>query len=505
MEPPHSLSEVDTFLATCKAVQSAAITIHRRFNSQWNARQPFERLPDEIIHEILQDVLADGTRRPGYTRRPPAYFASQQALRRISSRWNHIILSSAQFWSTLCCTDAPRNRFKMALEKSRNAGLHVICRPSDHCAYFVDRMLEESHRWVSLDILYSEPWKAGLSMDHPMPRLSLIRINARDETLSGFPAEHSLAIVTLILVRGLDWNKTLFTRLRALELTGGHPWPRAGKLLEIVAANPHLERLVFMEMDILPSRNNRGDMDSNVFRVPAPNLRYISFPMGCTPSLVIDFLSHLILQPTTAIRITSYARAGLNIARETDSLWGYIAERIQQLPDTCSVAIRAFGGVDLACPPTNPIIKVDFTWWYYSRSREQGLQDLVNKLGPLFQGERELRLIPLSWSPPQYRTPMAVGLWGRSLPQLTRLTVPNELWALELLATAQEDGGWSYPSMQRLGVLGGGWQPKLVELVENRRRDANVKTIETVVLEDVKVDQKDLDALRKVVNEVVVM
>ncbi|KAG8895568.1 hypothetical protein FRC01_012311, partial [Tulasnella sp. 417] len=84
------------------------------------------------------------------------------------------------------------------------------------------------------------------------------------------------------------------------------------------------------------------------------------------------------------------------------------------------------------------------------------------------------------------------------------LTVPNAPWELEYLTNPKLNYGWVSPNLERLRLLGGEWQPKLLELLENRREAPEVKTIETIVLEHVSVDAKSLKALKQLVKEVVV-
>lgn len=98
-----------------------------------------------------------------------------------------------------------------------------------------------------------------------------------------------------------------------------------------------------------------------------------------------------------------------------------------------------------------------------------------------------------------------MDLWSQRLPRLSRLAVPSNSWALDRLTTPQPEYGWAYPDLQRLRLLGGEWQTKLVELAENRRGEATVKTIEAIVLERIHVEPQNLEALGELVREVVVV
>ncbi|KAG8901066.1 hypothetical protein FRC01_009938 [Tulasnella sp. 417] len=116
---------------------------------------------------------------------------------------------------------------------------------------------------------------------------------------------------------------------------------------------------------------------------------------------------------------------------------------------------------------------------------------------------RELRFSGLESTLGPWSLPKILGLWAQCLPQPSRLAVPSDSWALDHLKNLQEYG-WAYPNLQHLRLLGGEWKPQLVELLANRRAESAVEAIETIVLENIHVGPQHLEAMKALVNEVVV-
>ncbi|KIO33631.1 hypothetical protein M407DRAFT_241004 [Tulasnella calospora MUT 4182] len=117
---------------------------------------------------------------------------------------------------------------------------------------------------------------------------------------------------------------------------------------------------------------------------------------------------------------------------------------------------------------------------------------------------RELRFAGRESTFGPWSLPKVLGLWSQRLPHLSSLAVPSDSWALDHLTKSQPEHGWAYPNLQRLRLLGGKWQSKLVELAKNRRDEPSVKTIESIGLEDIYVEPRDLSTLKELVGEVVV-
>ncbi|KAG9048062.1 hypothetical protein FS837_000833 [Tulasnella sp. UAMH 9824] len=495
-----SFTEAEQVLMACKAIRSAATGIRLSLLHQWNARQPINQLPNELLQEILQIAFVGDEL--GRIRRPTEFFARQQALRRVSSRWNQFINSSPTFWNTLCCTDTRRKRFEIALEKSGNAGLHVICKFGNYCDRFAERMAEASHRWISLDILYRSWWSKPLLL--PTPMLINLRVNAEGLQLPALPTQHAPGLsVVLMHTTGFRWEIAPATGLRSLELTAVCPGPKLGQLLDIVAANPCLERLIIRDMAF--SRPT-----TEVRNVTAPNLQYLGCPAPSTSEGHVDFITHLIIPSSCSVHFRMYAGEFVgNIPRLIEKLFGYTCERVNQLDQTLSVGVRLdsgyWWGVVLSCPPINPTIIVRFSWWLHRLSNEDGLRIIADQLEPAFRGTRELSFAGTESPVGPRSLPKIMELWPQRLPRLSRLAVPSDPWALDRLKTSQPEYGWAYPELQRLRLLGGEWQSKLIELAENRRRESTVKTIEAIVLEDVHVEPQNLKALEELVSEVVVV
>ncbi|KAG8914728.1 hypothetical protein FRC00_011276 [Tulasnella sp. 408] len=498
---PSSVAEADQVLKACRAIRSAATGIRLSLLNQWNARQPIGQLPNELLHEILQRAFVDDEL--GRIRRPTAYFTRQQALRRVSSRWNQLINSSPSFWNTLCCTDTRRKRFEIALEKSGNVGLHVFCKFSKYCDRFAERMAEASHRWVSLDIIYNSWWNKSLLL--PKPLLMNLRVNGRGYRLPALPTQYAPGLsVVLIHTTGFPWEIAPAMDLRALDLTSVCPGPDLGQLLDIVSANPRLERLRIGDMWL--SRPTTPGLRN----IAAPNLRYLGFPTPSTRETFIDFITHLIIPPSCSVHIRMSAGEIVdNIPGLIEKLFGYTCERVNQLDQTLSVGVRLdsgyWWGVVLSCPPINPTITVRFSWWLHRLSTEEGLRIIADQLEPAFRGTRELCFAGTESPMGPWSLPKIMDLWSQRLPRLSRLTVPSNSWALDRLTTPQPEYGWAYPNLQRLRLVGGGWQSTLVELTENRRGESTVKTIETIVLENIHVEPQNLEALGGLVGELVVV
>ncbi|KAG8914727.1 hypothetical protein FRC00_011275 [Tulasnella sp. 408] len=501
-EAPSSLSEAESFLSACRAIRTTAAKIRFSIMDQQNGRQRVNQLPNEILHEILQYAIADNGH--GYVRRPTAYFAKQQALRRVSSHWNQIITSSPYFWNTLSCIDMQRNRFEIALEKSRNVGLHVICRSSGHCRRFAERMSEVSQRWVSLDILYEYYWDNHLP--RPAPMLKSLIINGQTMQLPELPTQHAQGLsVVLHHATGFGWNTAPVTGLRALELTAVYPAPGLGQLFDIIAANPCLERLSIGDTYL------NSDPKSKLRKITMSNLRYIGCPTPATSVGLIDLITHLVVPPNCSLNIRMYAGDVVqNFSELASKLFGYICERINILDPTFSVEMQLYqgwlGGLVLACPPTNPVIFVRFSWWVDKFAIEEGLRHIIDALEPAFRGTRELRFSGKEYASAVWKLPQLSKLFIQSLPHLSRLAVPSTSWALEYLAYPESTHGpWVCPNLQHLRLLGGVWQPKLlVKLLEKRRDEQAVKSIETILLENIDAEARDLETLKELVSEVVV-
>ncbi|KAG8919728.1 hypothetical protein FRC01_001145, partial [Tulasnella sp. 417] len=501
-EVPSPLSEAEGSLSTSRAIRSVTVRIPFSALGERTARQPITQLPNEVLHEILQSALDYD--RTGYTRRPTTYFARQQALRRVSSHWNQVISSSPFFWNTLCCVDTRRKRFKIALEKSGNVGLHVICRSGAHCRRFAERMSEVSQRWASLDILYDIYWEDHIPLSAPM--LNSIIINGQTMQLPPLPTRYAQGLsIVLSRVNDFTWDIAPLTGLRALELTAVDPTPKLGQLLDIMAANPCLERFSMSDKYLNP------DPEANLRMITMPNLRYIGCPTTATSEGLIDLITHLAVQSDCRLNLRMYAGEIVpDLSKLIGKLFGYLRERINRLDPTFSVGLHldsgSWSGMVLECPSANPVIFVRFSWWVDKFPVEQGIRDIVEELEPVFRCARELRfsgeefvMYRASWSLLELSE-----LFAQRLLHLSRLAVPSAPWALEYLKNPKPDHGWVSPNLRHLRLLGGGWQPNLLELLENRRHEPAVKTIERIILENIDVEPQDLQALKELVSEVVV-
>ncbi|KIO33632.1 hypothetical protein M407DRAFT_17593 [Tulasnella calospora MUT 4182] len=197
-----------------------------------------------------------------------------------------------------------------------------------------------------------------------------------------------------------------------------------------------------------------------------------------------------------------------DLSELVSKLFGYICERINRLDQTFSVGLRFdsgwYGDMVLECPPTNPVIFLRFSWWDRKLSIEQGLRHIADELEPAFRGTRELRFSGQESARGRWSLPKIPRLFTERLPYISRLAVPSAPWALEYLANPEPRHGWVSPHLQHLRLLGGEWQPKLVELLKNRRDEPDVKIIETIVLENVHVNPSNLEILTELVGEVVV-
>lgn len=498
VEQTSSLSDAELLLSACREIRSAATKIRTSAQNQWNAYQEVGQLPNEVLHEILLNALVDN--KVGYIRRPTSCFVRQQALRRISSHWNQIITSSPYFWNTLCCIDFRRKRFEIALEKSRNVGLHITCRSSNYCRRFAERMSAESHRWISLDILYDTYWDDHFPL--PTPRLNGFRANGQGWEVPTPPTEHAQGLsLVLYHATGFQWNTPL-PSLYALELTGVSPAPAVEKLLDIVAVNPRLERLVIdaMSPHSLPAT-------TNLRKVTAPNLRYIGFSTLSTSETSVDFITHLIVAPTTYVHIRIYAGEAFDsIPGLINKLIGYLCDRTNQLDESFAVGIRIDPshrkGVILECPPTNPILKVRFGWWTHRLSVQDGLRAIVDVMEPAFRGKRELCFSPENTSFSDWSLSKIIGPWGQRLPHLSHLAIPSSSWTLDTLTHRPPEGEWAYPNLQHLRLLGSEWQSGLVDLARNRQNEPTVKTLESLVLERINAEPQSLEELKALVGEV---
>ncbi|KIO33633.1 hypothetical protein M407DRAFT_17594 [Tulasnella calospora MUT 4182] len=500
-EEPPSFIEAEHVLMACRAVQPAATGFRFSLLGQWNARQHVSQLPNELLHEILQTALVDDEL--GYIRRPTAYFTRQQALRRVSSHWNQVISSSPYFWNTLYCRDAKRKHFEISLEKSRNVGLHVICRSSKYCRRFAERMSEASQRWMSLDIVYNNHWRNYLLL--PTPMLINLRVNGQGLRLPALPTQHAQGLsVVLMHTTSFRWEMAPVTNLRALELTEVCPVLGIRQLLDIVAANPYLERLSFSHMS-WGSRPTTAELHN----VIAPNLRYLGCPTPATSESFLDFITHLIILPSCSVHVRVYAGEVVgNIPKLIERLFGYTCERVNLLDQTLPVELRldpgSWGGVVLSCPPTNPTMLVRFSWWLYRLSSEEGLRAIADQLEPAFRNMRELRFAGPESTFSPWSLPKILGLWSQRLPRLSSLAIPTDSWALDHLTSFQSEYGWAYPNLQRLRLSGGEWQSKLEGPLAKRRDEPAVKHIKNIVLDGFHVEPKDLEALKALVNEVIV-
>ncbi|KAG9012166.1 hypothetical protein FRB90_006815 [Tulasnella sp. 427] len=464
-------------------------------DSRWNADQKINQLPNEILHEIFEHVLADGSHL-GYMGRPTTYFTRQQGLRRISSHWNQIITSSPYFWNTLCCTDVTRRRFKIALNKSRNVGLHIFCRTSNHCRRFVNQVADESHRWITLHTIHNDFWDSKFPLS--IPKLNTLRINSPDLDLPELPQEHGPALsLTLFGGSEFDWDVPI-TRLRTLELTRVKPPPSVDKILEIVAASSALERLVLADMGI-------GSL-SEPRRVEAPNLRYLGFPTLATDEDYLKLAECLILPPTAVINIRIFVKDSVVMGKVVVMLFQYACKRVQLLDETFSVGIRTESSIILECPPKNPIVKVQCAWSTSTHPMEEGLRDIGVSLRPLFQESRELRFAPDDTSNrEEWKTSKVLENFGRVLHELSNLTIPSAPWALDVLASRWDDGLWLYPALLHLRLHQGEWRPELMKVVEARFRAQGVLEIGKLALEGVGLcPGGNLEMLRTMINDVIV-
>ncbi|KAG9012164.1 hypothetical protein FRB90_006813 [Tulasnella sp. 427] len=287
--------------------------------------------------------------------------------------------------------------------------------------------------------------------------------------------------------------------LGALELTAVSPAPHLEKLLQIVAANPSLERLSLTDMDFYPLSKAS---DNKLSKVEAPSLRYLGFKTSvCTSEHTLNFVNLLIVPPTTVVDIRMFTHHHSEIPKRIDKLFGYACERILRLDESLAVGVRTnsgrWAGIILECPPAHPIIQIWFSWWISFCSMENGFQYIVDKLEPVFCGNRELLFVPENTVGKLWTMSKVLGPWGRRLPRLSHLAVQSAPWSLECLAT-QGDDGWAYPNLRRLRLMQGEWEPSLLELVENRRHSGGGSSaIETIRMEGVDMEPRYAEALEK--------
>ncbi|KAG9048063.1 hypothetical protein FS837_000834 [Tulasnella sp. UAMH 9824] len=242
-------------------------------------------------------------------------------------------------------------------------------------------------------------------------------------------------------------------------------------------------------------------------KVEAPNLRYLGCSTPAKSESLIDLINHLVVQSNCClnVRIIDILH---NLPEIISKLFGYIRDRINRLDQTFSVGLHLdsawAGGLALKCPPTNPVIFARFSWEFPELGIEPELRHIADELEPAFRDTRELRFSSERSSDAELSLPKLANVFTQRLPRLSRLAVPSVPWVLAYLTDPEPEHGCISPNLQHLRQLGGEWQPRLLELLESRRREPGVKTIETIVLENARVDPSNLEALKELVGEVVV-
>lgn len=119
------LTTVTTEIAICDAVD---VAIRRRRNG----RTLFGRLDTDIVHSIFEVVLdLDQVHDQAFSMRRLSYHHRQlSCLRRVSSTWNDLLLSSPRYWQVIDIKSPPQF-ISATIERSGSAPLCVYCRAQD--------------------------------------------------------------------------------------------------------------------------------------------------------------------------------------------------------------------------------------------------------------------------------------------------------------------------------------------------------------------------------------
>ncbi|KAG8976785.1 hypothetical protein FRC05_003135 [Tulasnella sp. 425] len=495
------LAPVESVLSICTAIQSAARGLKISLRRQWNTRQPVYQLPNELLHDILYEALEYDRphHRPG---RPPNYLLRQQALRRVSSHWNQVILSSPQFWNTLSCVDFPRKRFSIALERSRDTGLNLICRPTDYCQDFAARMIPLSHRWGSLDTSFGPIWEQFSSLPNSgLRHLTITHLTRTVTSNPQLPQLSKLQSLTIVESWDMKWSQiaeAIGNGLRSLELRSAVFDLDSATLLGLIAESPALERLKVIET---PLRKNYNPV--TLPKVSAPSLRYFWWAIDHDISDTFDLLARISMPATTSIHL-KLTEARYNLAA-TQNLFGYLCDRIQMLNEDCSVQVQSRDEWEIAFTCPSPCTQVDahlrVKQWTAFHGPTFAATSYI--LEPVMRGQRELDLSETGGG--KHVVSSIFLPWGVRLVGLSRLAISNFPEFLKPLIEPQEKGGWVFPGLQHLRIVGGEWEPLLLDLVRVRRDEPAVRTIESVILKNVDVNEASLDRLRSLVSQVSIL
>ncbi|KAG8995709.1 hypothetical protein FRB90_000104 [Tulasnella sp. 427] len=399
--------------------------------------------------------------------------------------------------------------FKLAVERSRNAPLDLVCWKTEHCGAFVKTMLPLAHRWATLDIAYTEWLWAGAFSLH-LPRLRYFVLNSFWFTKSvELKLEASgLASVKMISACPAYWMPTLSAwmgdRLRSLHLRVIHRGLYVDRLMNLIAVNPALEHLDLRWTKVYYPH------PTWIPTVQAPYLRRIGLHYLGSRQITLDVISHLVLPTDASVALSFDVNGDPTIVADLDTrrLSQYIADRIKTLPTDSTILVYGTESRRLGfrCPSAipNPHIDVAFYWGHGEGIIDPAFEQMVPLLKPVLCGQHELDLTTIM----EYIQADVPGYpvfrsWGIEFAELNRLAIPSSADLLRLLINPLESERWMFPNLRHL-QLTGRWQPQLLNLIRNRREDPAAQALESVTLRKAEVDSADLDSLTSLVSKVLI-
>ncbi|KAG8905642.1 hypothetical protein FRC01_008284, partial [Tulasnella sp. 417] len=506
---PTTREGLHSLLAICKEIEHEADQLVAEHTIKRNTFLSIQQFPTKITVKILYLALASEK----YTWRghKQTFLHRQKGLRLVCTHWNEIIKATPTFWSTVSCADVHETRLHAALKLSADAPLEIICRSGGalttkfHCRPFAAEMTKVAHRWGALDI-EGQNWTEYLTS--PTPQLTSLTVKGKPEIASGhlrsgvFLGGNAPKLRRMILKNAeVPWdNWPVLSSLEHLEIRSMSPGPTVTQFLEILRQCKQLQECFVYQTRIQPLPEEAWSAEDAPLDHPA--LRVLHFKTVRLDS-VVQILNTLRLSGLCKLRVIAS-----NHESSFGPFIGFVRRRIPEndagadIANSVCVDLDNTPSVSLAFP--RHVWKLHFTLtdakWEDEQVKWNACGMILRDIRPAFgttETDPGVRLYIY-----KQQVKLAIETIRNTYPKLTRLCTVTEPDTLSLFIKPQPlslgkegeaaadkndtDGpkGWLFPNLEDLHLY---WQPNttgLLELIEARRNNPEVKPIIKLVVDN---------------------
>ncbi|KAG9043694.1 hypothetical protein FS837_009233 [Tulasnella sp. UAMH 9824] len=506
---PTTREDLNSLVAICKEIENEAGRLVTEHSIKRNTFLLIHQFPTNIIVKILHFALALEV----YTWRghKQTFLHRQKDLRLVCTHWNGIIKATPSFWGTVSCADVHEGRLRAALKLSGDAPLEIVCRSGGalksafNCRPFAAEISEVAHRWGSLDV-QGQDWTEHFSS--PTPKLTSLTIKGKPGLDTGhlcpgtFLGGDASKLRNIVLKHSdVPWDDwPVLSSLDILEIRCVSQGPAVAQVLKILGQCKQLQKFIVYQTWIQPLPGDTWSAEHAP--IDLPTLRTLNFERVRLDS-VVQILNTLRLSGLCRLRIT---------AQNHESSFGpfmeFVRRRIPEndtngdAADTLCLDLDGTPTIGLAFP--RHLSKLHFTLidskWDDERVKWKDCSMILRAIRPAF---------------PSTETDPGVNLWilrrqikqafellRDTYPNLTRLCTVTDRDTLSLFskpqpldgdegdATATGENGaekpqrWLFPKLEDLHLYSRPNTTGLLEFVEARRNNPQVKPIIKLVIDN---------------------